>query len=180
VLETGLTSGKEECTFEFRPAISLRTKVQKVDLNGKPVPFQVETRGNDQHIVVQFPIGAGKHFLRIWLLNDFGLSEQSNLPALGSANRGLRVLSETWSALRDQLTLEVSGKEGEEYGLRVWNPGEIQSVEGAGLNFGVENPTALKENLWIQIPASDSEPYLHAKVVIHFSAVQKKGKAEKR
>jgi glycogen debranching enzyme len=179
VLETGLTSGSEECTFEFRPAISLRAKVQKVELNGKPVPFQVETRGNDQHIVVQFPVGAGKHFLRIRLLDEFELSEQSDLPALGSASRGLRVLSEKWSASRDQLTLEVSGAAGGEYGLRVWNPGEIQSVDGAGLNFGVENPGAVKEALWLQIPASDSEPYPHVKVVIHFSSGQKKGKPEK-
>src|SRR5712664_1833996 len=41
VLETGITSGSEECTFEFRPAISLRARVQQADLNGKPVPFQV-------------------------------------------------------------------------------------------------------------------------------------------
>src|SRR6266478_4712657 len=179
VLETGLTSGSEECIVEFRPAISLRAKVQKVELNGKPIPFQVETRGSDQHIVVQFPITKRKYFLRIRLLNDFGLSEQSALPALGSASRGLRILSETWSPSRDQLTLEVSGVAGGEYGLRVWNPGEIQSIEGAGLKFAVENPAAVKENLWIQIPPSDSEPYPHAKVVIHFSTGQKKGMPEK-
>ncbi|HEV1993064.1 MAG TPA: hypothetical protein VGR03_01925 [Candidatus Acidoferrum sp.] len=179
VLETGLTSGSEECTVEFRPAISLRAKVRTVELNGKPVPFQVETRGGDQHIVVQFPVTAGKYFLRIRLLNEFGLSEQSNLPALGSASRGLRILSETWSASKDQLTLEVSGAAGGEYGLRVWNPGEIQSVEGAGLNWGIKNPSAVRETLWIQIPASDLEPYPHVKVVIHFSAGQKKGKPEK-
>jgi len=175
VLETGLTSGSEECTLEFRPAISLRAKVQKVELNGKPVPFQVETRGSDQHIVVQFPIGAGKHFLRIRLLDEFGYSEKSALPELGRASQGLRILSETWSASRDQLTLEVSGTAGSEYGLRVWNPGEIQSVEGAEFN-----PSAAKEMIAIRIPPSDAEPYPHAKMVIHFSMGQKKGKLEKR
>jgi len=179
-LETGLTSGSEECTFEFRPAVSLRAKVRTAELNGKPIPFQVETREGDQHIVAQFPIVTGKHFLRIRLVNDFGLSEQSSLPALGSTGHGLRVLSETWSASRDQLTLEVSGAAGGEYGLQVWNPGEIQSVEGAGLNFGVGNPSTLRENLWIQIPRSDSKPYPHVRVVIHFSATQNKGKAGKR
>src|SRR5467141_643473 len=139
-LETGLTSGSEECTFEFRPAVSLRAKVRTAELNGKPIPFQVETREGDQHIVAQFPIVTGKHFLRIRLVNDFGLSEQSSLPALGSTGHGLRVLSETWSASRDQLTLEVSGAAGGEYGLQVWNPGEIQSVEGAEFN-----PSAAKE-----------------------------------
>src|SRR6266849_4859733 len=133
VLETGLTSGSEECIVEFRPAISLRAKVQKVELNGKPIPFQVETRGSDQHIVVQFPITKGKYFLRIRLLNDFGLSEQSALPEVGSASRGLRVLSETWSPSRDQLTLEVSGAAGQEYELKIWNKDQIEKLEGAVL-----------------------------------------------
>jgi hypothetical protein len=170
VLETGLTSGSEECTVEFRPAISLRAKVQKVELNGKPIPFQVETRGSDQHIVVQFPITKGKYFLRIRLLNDFDLSEQSALPVLGSASWGLRVLSETWSPSRDQLTLEISGAAGHEYELKTWNKDQIEKLEGAVLR---------EQTPWIQIPLSDSEPYPHAKVVIHFSTGQKKGMPEK-
>ena len=171
VLETGLTLGSEECTVEFRPAISLQAKVQKVELNGKPVPFQVETHGADQHIVVKFPITKGKHSLRIRLPNDFGLSEQSTLPVLGSASRGLRVLSETWSPSRDQLTLEVSGAAGHEYELKIWNKDQIEKLEGAVL--GEQTP-------WIQIPPSDSEAYPHAKVVVHFSTGQKKGMPGKR
>jgi len=180
VLEVGRTSGSEECTFEFRPAISVRAKVVKVDLNGKPIPFQVETRPSDQHVVVQFPVGAGKHVLRIQLRDEFGYSERTELPELGRASSGLRVLSETWSASRDQLTLEVSGKAGEKYGLSVWNGGQIQSVEGASLNLGVESPGAGKENLWLQIPASDSEPYPHLKVVIHFLTTQRRSRTAKR
>jgi glycogen debranching enzyme len=174
VLETGLTSGTEECTVEFSPAISLKAKVQRVDLNGKPVPFQVETGETDQHVVVQFPVTTGKYFLRIGLLNDFGLSQQSVLPALGSASRGPRILSETWSASRDQLTLEVSGAAGGEYGLAAWNAGLIEKVEGAEFN-----PIAGKETIGVRIPRSDSEEYPRVKIVIHFSTGQKKGKPEK-
>jgi glycogen debranching enzyme len=173
-LETGLTSGSEECTVEFRPAISLKAKVQEVDLNGKPVPFQVETREGDQHVVVQFPVTAGKNSLQVRLLSDFGLSEESSLPALGSASRGLRVLSETWSAARDQVALEVSGAAGSEYGLRVWNPREIQSVEGAEFN-----PSIAKDWIGVRIPQSFSEQYPHWTVVIHFLSGQKKGKPAK-
>src|SRR4029077_6878044 len=61
VLGISGTPGSEECTFEFRPAISMKAKVQKVDLNGKPVPFQLETHGGDQHVVVQFPVKTGKY-----------------------------------------------------------------------------------------------------------------------
>jgi glycogen debranching enzyme len=175
VLETSLTSGSEECTVEFRPAISLKAKVQRVELNGRPIPFQVETEETDQHVVVQFPIAAGKYFLRIGLLNEFGLSEQSVLPALGSASRGLRILSERWSASRDQLSLEVSGTAGGEYDLGVWNAGMIQNVEGAEFH-----PGTVKAAIGVRIPRSNSEEYPHVKIVVHFSTKQKRGKPGKR
>jgi glycogen debranching enzyme len=175
VLETGLTSWSEECKMEFRPAISLKAKVQRVDLNGKPIPFQVETWESDQHVVVQFPIAAGKYFLRIGLLNEFGLSEQSVLPALGSASRGLRILSERWSASRDQLSLEVSGTAGGEYDLGVWNAGMIQNVEGAEFH-----PGTAKATIGVRIPQSNSEQYPHVKIVVHFSTEQKRGKPGER
>ena len=175
VLETGLTSGSEECAVEFRPAISLKAKVQRVELNGRPVPFQVETGETDQHVVVQFPVAAGKYLLRIGLLNEFGLSEQSILPALGSASRGLRILSETWSASRDQLTLEVSGAAGGEYDLGVWDAGLIQNVEGAEFHLGTAKAT-----IGVRIPQSKTEQYPHVKIVVHFSAEQKRGKPGKR
>jgi glycogen debranching enzyme len=173
VLETGLTSGDEECTVEFRPAVSLKAKVQKVDLNGKPLPFQVETHGADQHIVVRFPITTGKYILHIRLLDDFGFSEQSALPVLGSASRGLRVLSETWSASRDQLTLEVSGAAGGEYELITGGSSPIEKLEGAESGHRPGRSTIL-----IQIPASGLEQYPHKKVVVHFSSTR--GKSEKR
>jgi GH15 family glucan-1,4-alpha-glucosidase len=164
LLETGRAAGSEESTLEFRPALSLRAKVHKAELNGKPVPFRMEMHGEDQHLVVRFPVKAGKNFLRIYLSNDFALSVTSVLPPLGSASRGLRILSETWSPSRDQLVLEVSGAPGSEYGLRVWNPAEIQSVQGADFHPSSEN-----HRLNIQIPRSDSEPYPHTRVVLHFS-----------
>lgn len=167
LLETDLTQGKEECTVELRPAISLRAKVLKVELNRMPIPFQIQTNGDDQHVVVRFPIKEGKHFLTIRLQNDYGLSVNSRLPLIGSASQGLRILSETWSASRDQLTLEVSGAAGGEYGIRS-DLAEIQSVEGAELGGGNENPRP--ETIWIQIPPSKTEPYPHTKVVIHFVA----------
>jgi GH15 family glucan-1,4-alpha-glucosidase len=164
VLETGRTSGNDECALEFRPAISLRAKVQRAELNGKPVPFRVEVNGEDQHVVVGFPVKGGKSFLRIYLSNDFGLSVSSSLPPLGSASRGLRILSEKWSPSGDQLVLEVSGAAGSEYELKVWGAGEIQKLDGANLERRAESDT-----LRIKIPPSDSEWYPHAKVVFHFS-----------
>jgi GH15 family glucan-1,4-alpha-glucosidase len=163
VLEAGRTSGSEECTIEFRPAISLRAKVQKVDLNFKPITFRVETSGEDQHVVVRFPVREGKYIVRIYTTNDFGFSAASALPALGSESQGLRVLSETWSPSKDQLSVEFSGQAGGEYELKLWDAGEIQKIDGADRG---ERPGW--QTLWIHIPQSASEPYPHKKVVFHF------------
>jgi hypothetical protein len=165
VLAVGRTEGSEECTVEFRPAISLRAKVKKVEWNGKPVPFRLETSGVDQHIVVRYPVKESKNVLQINLQNDFGLSVNSHLPLMGSASQGLRILSETWSSSRDQLELDVAGAAGNEYEIRVWNPGQVQGLEGAELGRKPEDGS-----LRIKIPPSTTEPYPRTKVVIHFGA----------
>jgi len=164
ILEAGRTSGNDECTIEFRPAISLRATVRKVDLNSKPIPFRIEANGEDQHVVVHFPIRDGKYLLRIWIENDFGLSVDSTLPPLGSVSQGLRIVSETWTAERDQLTIEVAGAAGSEYQLNVWNPQEIERIEGGDLYPGSKGGA-----ISIQIPASEAETYPHKTVVIHFT-----------
>src|SRR6266436_790146 len=169
-LEAGRTAGTGESTIEFRPAISLRATVQKVELNGKPLSFRVEANSIDQHVVVTFPVKHGKNLLRIYLRNDFGLTVPAILPPLGNTSRGLRILSETWSPSKDQLTLEISGAAGGEYELKLWNPGQIEKLEGAELGR-----TPAGQTLRIRIPPSDSEPYPHSKVVIHFSAKAPRG-----
>ena len=163
VLETGLTSGSEECTVEFRPAISLRAKVQKVELNGKPITFRIEPTEQDQHVVVGFPVAKGKYFLRIHTSRDFSLSLDSRLPELGKASRGLRIVSEKWSASRDTLTLDVAGTPGESGGIRVWGLGQIASVEGADLC-----PSCLDGAIEVEFPADTGTIYAHKSVVIHF------------
>jgi len=137
--------------------------VLKVDLNGKPISFKFESNNSDQHVVVEFPIKPGKNILRIRLQNEFGLSEQSFLPALGRASGGLRILSKTWSPARDQLTMEVSGATGGEYELKIWNAGLIREVQGAE-----SGRKAGWQTLWIRIPPSRTEPYHHMKIVIRF------------
>jgi hypothetical protein len=83
----------------------------------------------------------------------------------------VRILSETWSASHDQLTLDASGSAGAQYELKVLNAAQIERVEGAELQKKLEGSV-----LAVQISGSGSESYAHAKIVIHFSTVQSKGK----
>lgn len=154
-------SGSGDCWVDFSPAFSLRTQVIRVEMNGRSLPFEMHPNGNDQHVSVRFPVNAGPNTLVIRIKNDFGLSLSNELPPLGSASRGLRVLSESWNASKTELTLEVSGRAGSGYQLDVWNPNQIASVEGAVL-------TKLGK-LEVQMPPGASDSYLRQNLVLHFA-----------
>lgn len=126
-------TGAGDCSLEFSPALSLRAQVVGAEIDGHPVAFHTQPNSEDQHVTVQFPIFGGVSKLRIHLRDDFGLTLTQELPPLGESSQGLRIVSESWTASRDRLTLEVSGAPGKQYDLAVWNPGEIASVDGAQL-----------------------------------------------
>ncbi|MFZ0807903.1 MAG: hypothetical protein WAN03_17035 [Candidatus Sulfotelmatobacter sp.] len=159
VLDTKRT-GQGDCWVEFSPAFSLRAQILGVEMNGRPLPFKIEANLNDQHVSVRFPVYGGPNSVTIRVKNDFGVSLSNELPALGSASRGLRILSETWNAARNQLTMQVSGLQGSSYELASWNGAQISSVEGAT----VTQPGQVQ----IQMPAAPAGSYLQQTVTIHF------------
>ena len=152
-------SGTGECFVEFSPALSLRTQVLSVKLNDHPILFKVVPNAIDQHLQVRFPVAARENILVIRVARDFGLSLSSELPPLGSASRGLRVVSESWNAARTELTLKTSGLAGSRYEMQVWNPSQISFVEGASLE---------KETLRIAMPAGPLEVYVDQEIKVHF------------
>jgi glycogen debranching enzyme len=153
-------SGTGDCAIEFSPAFSLRTKVVGVALNGKPVSFKLQPKEEDQHLNLRLALSAETNNLVIRVKNDFGLTLTNELPHLGSASRGLRIVNESWNAAKDQLALDVSGLAGARYEVGVWNSAQISSVEGAALNkLG---------KLEIVMPKGAPESYVAQKVVIHF------------
>jgi glycogen debranching enzyme len=159
--EIALTiNSSEDSTVEFSPAVSPRAQVLSAEINGRRVPFRMEKSDFDQHVIVQASLNKGENVVRIRLRNDFGIGLSPSLPPLGSRSQGLRVLSESWSAGHDSLTLGVSGGAGSQYELSIWNPGAVTSVDGAQLSNG---------KLLVKIPSSDADPYPHEKITIHFA-----------
>ena len=153
-------SGTGECWVEFSPAFSLRTKVVSAEMNGRPLPFKIQANDEDQHVSMRFPINGGRNTVALRVKNDFGLTVESELPALGGVSRGFRVMSSSWNSARDQLILEVSGAAGRNYELGVWNSEQISSVEGAVMTK--------QGKIRIEMPAGKARDYLHRRVVIHF------------
>jgi hypothetical protein len=152
------SSGKAELLFS--PAVSLRTQVMTVELNGHRVPFQMQSNEFDRHPALHAALVRGKNTVRIWVRNDFGISYASSLPSLGSSSHGLRVTSESWSASHDALTLEVAGFSGSQYQLPVWGAGQIASIDGAELEGG---------RIVVKFSPDASDAYAREKITIHFA-----------
>jgi glycogen debranching enzyme len=158
--------GTGDCTLEFSPAISFAAQVMSVEMNGHLVPHRVLKNAVDQHVSVRFPVARGSSKLSITIHDDFGLSVTSALPPLGATSRGLRVLSESWSATKDRLDMEVAGVDGSVYELGIWNAGLLSRVEGAEwIKGGVDSG-----KIRIHMPTSNSGDYAREKVVFHFGA----------
>jgi len=169
VLRTG--SKSEDCAVEFSPAVSLRTSVIAVELNGHSLPFQMSGGANDQHVTMRFSASQTLTTIRIRLKNDFGVSLANTLPPLGGASQGLRVISESWNSPRTQMTFGLAGLPGKTYELLVWNPSEITSVHGAKLTNGRLDQAGLT----VEFPAASAEPhesYVHQDVTLTFKGAK--------
>ena len=153
------------CPIEFSPALSLRAEVAGADLNGKPVTLRLVPNAEDQHAQVHISAPPGTSTLRLRVRNDFGIAYDSTLPKLGSRNTGLRLLSESWTATRDTLTIDIAGLSGAEYELSVWNPAQTATVEGGEL---VASSSGLSK-VRVRFPPSDSNVYTRGKIVFHFA-----------
>jgi glycogen debranching enzyme len=150
--------------LHYEPAISPRTKVLGVELNGKPAEYHVTAGELDQHVVIHTTITGKLNTIRIRMKNDFGITYHLTLPTLGERSQGLRMLTETWSASRDALTLEFSGTPGASYELPVWNVKLVTSVDGAKLVDTTTQGTVAR----IELPGAKTESSAHSKVVFHF------------
>jgi glycogen debranching enzyme len=167
--------GTESSVIDFRPALSLRAKVLGVEFNGHAAPFHVQSNTNDQHVLIRFEVSGDSNKLRIRLQDDFGVTYNSKLPEIGQASKGLRILSETWTAERDQLTLSLSGLAGSVYELAVWNPEQIKSIDGAKLVKRSDGAQVLQ----LVLVKNGEEVFAHGQVTIYF--VQSgKGRQRKR
>jgi len=153
--------GSGECWIVYSPSFSPRAQIVSLELNGKSLRFTSERNIGDQHISVRFPLSDSRGTIVIRVKNDFGLSLEQDLPSLGSASRGMRVVDESWNSTHDQLDLNVAGIAGHHYDLAVWNPGQIASATGAEVTKSGK--------LQIQIPNGPGETYVQQKVKIRFA-----------
>jgi glycogen debranching enzyme len=160
------SAGTGKCSLQFSPALSLRARISAVRLNGHALPFHIEANSSDQHVTTNLSIAGERNTIEIQMKNDFGLGVSSTLPALGGTSQGLRVVSESWSANRESLTLLLSGASGASYELSAWNAEQISSIEGGEL----EPKTGAEGKVRVKLPAAAPGSDAQAKIIFHFAA----------
>jgi len=151
--------------LELSPALSLRSGIASVDLNGRPLSFHANATASDQHGTVRVSLTEKANTIRIHLKNDFGLGLSSVLPPLGSFSEGMRVLSESWNSTHTQLSLTLSGLAGKHYDFSVWNPSQIASVRGGKLNDVSQDQATLT----VEFPSANPGSYVLQDLVISFA-----------
>ena len=158
-------NGSGQCTLDFSPALGLRAHIESATLNGRAIRYRIDSNDEDQHASLHFQVPAGKSTLRMRIAGDFELSIASQLPAYGSASRGLRILSTSWTPERDRLTLDLAGVPGNMYEFSLSDASQIVSVEGAESN----NSGPGASRLLVRFPSGPGE-YARRQITLHFAA----------
>jgi glycogen debranching enzyme len=163
-LEVTRTGG--ECAIDFEPSLANTALVSRLDVNGRPLSYDQQISAEHHHLRIRFVLKEGLNVIRIRMANDFGVSYAFLLPELGSPSSDLRILSEEMGDLASPMDLELSGRAGTMYEMAVWNPGLIESVEGAELVKDAAGGAKLR----VYFAAKDGGEYTHQRVLIHLHA----------
>jgi glycogen debranching enzyme len=162
VLEVTRSGG--ECTLNWELPLANSVWDARVEVNGKAASFDQQISSEDHHLKMQISLKVGQNTIRARVRNDFGLAYDFRLPKLGSKSEDLRILSQTMADMFSPLELETEGRAGATYELAVWNPGLIDSVQGAEL----VKDAAGGANLRIQFPRQSDKEYVQQRVTIYF------------
>lgn len=129
------------------PALPLDAEVYQVTVNGQPMPFEVEQRGDNHHAFVTIVPGAATEIVYDYQPGTAVYGRQA-LPAPGARNEGLRVLRAR--AEQGALYLLVEGLGGQTYPLFVRTPHTVQGVAGVT----VDQPSGQDATLGIAFPGT--------------------------
>ena len=100
----------------------------------------------DQHVEIQTK-GVEQAVITILLRDNIGVAYDSTLPPLGNTSQGLRIISQTWSAAHDTLTLDVAGKAGCDYELGIFDNGKSFQMLVTGVGGDLALPRRPKSRI---------------------------------
>lgn len=158
-----------DCSLTLSPAVSLRAQISSVEIDGHHTALKLNTSSQDQHPTVTIKLTNTSTKAVFHLHNDFGITQNTTLPALGSSSETLNIVSENWDTAHDILTLDLASAGSGNYELIVWNPAQIASAEGATL----VKTSPEQSSLHITIAPHTGEAIHHQQAILHFTNTSK-------
>ncbi|HKS73662.1 MAG TPA: GH116 family glycosyl hydrolase [Terriglobales bacterium] len=121
------TFGTQSLHLLFSPALPMGSTVISVKLGGKALPYRVEDRGSDVHVVVDTRFSNAAE-IEIRYKPGVAL-EAERLPLLeGDTSVNLRILHTSYANGRVEMTVE--GRPGQEYEIRAYTPLKLEALAG--------------------------------------------------
>ncbi|HYK89477.1 MAG TPA: GH116 family glycosyl hydrolase, partial [Acidobacteriota bacterium] len=114
---------------EFSPGFEAGSLLQRVLVNGKEAEFKTR-QTEDVHCDVRLQL-TGNDEIRVMLLPGLRILEPMRSTLPGDSTAEIKVLHLGWEEERKLYTLEVEGRSGTEYALRVRSGKKPEKVEGA-------------------------------------------------
>jgi glycogen debranching enzyme len=133
VLRLHIAGNAPGAAIDFAPFLSPHARVLTATLDGKPLVFHVTAGSLDQQVHVHVPLAEHDQSVEIRTEGDLRISYDSDLPPLGEASSGARLVHQAWSADRSAWTLQFEGKPGVSYTFALAGASQIRSAEGADL-----------------------------------------------
>jgi hypothetical protein len=114
--------------LEFSPALPAGATVDSVKQEGKSVPFQTEVNNSDVHVHVTLR-SAAKTTIEVRYHGGVGVDVPWQPLLDGDSSRNLHVLKTAYE--NDQFQMQVEGRPGIEYEIRLWTPWRVAAATSA-------------------------------------------------
>ena len=121
------SSGSQAVSLLFSPALPMGSTVLSVKQGGKTLPYQVEDRGSDVHVVVNTSFSSATQ-IQVHFKPGVAL-EAERLPLLeGDPSVNLRILRTSY--INGQVEMTVEGRPGQMYKVRAYTPLKLEALGG--------------------------------------------------
>lgn len=156
-----LTNKGKPSNIIFQPSFPLFTEVQSVEIDGKSVPFKINTQSESIELSINKKIELKEGKSTILIKHHGGKAVLSPFiqPKPGQENIGLKVLSQI--ADGQKLRSIINGKPGKTYQIKVFSAEPIKNVIG-GKIINRKDATSIVE---VTLPQSD-EKYINFELII--------------
>jgi glycogen debranching enzyme len=137
-------SEARDATLELNPAYSLHARIVSVTADGRKLAYTVTRNADDQHVHLHIVLNGERQRIEVRTEGDVRLAYNAELPQLGEASRGLRLVNELWASDGAKGTLQFEGAPGASYEVYVVGARDVAHVEGGELRMEANGGGSLR------------------------------------